>query len=64
MYGRGMTDREIRGHLEEIYGVGVSPDLISRATRAVSDEARQWQNRPLDAFCAIVYLDALRTRTA
>ena len=62
MYGRGMTDREIRGHLEEIYDVEVSPDLISRVTDAVLDEVREWQNRPLDASYAIVYLDALRVK--
>ena len=62
MYGRGMTDREIRGHLEEIYNVEVSPDLISRVTNAVLDEAREWQNRPLEKSYAIVYLDALRVR--
>jgi len=60
MYGCGMTDREIRGHLEEIYDVEVSPDLISRVTNAVLDEVREWQGRPLDKFYAIVYLDALR----
>jgi len=62
MYGRGMTDREIRGHLEEIYDVQVSPDLISRVTHAVLDEVREWQNRPLDKSYAIVYLDALRVK--
>ena len=62
MYGRGMTDREICGHLEEIYDVEVSPDLISRVTHAVLDEVREWQNRPLDKSYAIVYLDALRVK--
>ena len=62
MYGRRMTDREIRGHLEEIYDVNVSPDLISRVTHAVLDEVREWQNRPLDKSYAIVYLDALRVK--
>ena len=57
-----MTDREIRGHLEEIYDVEVSPDLISRVTNAVLEEVREWQNRPLDASYATVYLDALRVR--
>ena len=47
-------------HLEEIYDVQVSPDLISRVTHAVLDEVREWQNRPLDKSYAIVYLDALR----
>ena len=62
MYGRGMTDCEICGHLEEIYDVEVSPDLISRVTHAVLDEVREWQNRPLDKSYAIVYLDALRVK--
>jgi transposase-like protein len=44
-----MTVREIRGHLQELYGVEVSPDLISRVTDAVLEEVRDWQNRPLDA---------------
>jgi transposase-like protein len=44
MYARGMTDRKIQGHLEEIYNVEVSPDLISRVTNAVLEEVREWQN--------------------
>jgi len=48
LYARGMTVREIRGHLDELYGVAVSPDLISRVTDAVHDEVRESQNRPLD----------------
>jgi putative transposase len=59
MYARGMSVREIQGHLEEIYGVDVSPDLISRATDAVVDELRLWQSRPLNAVYVVVYLDAL-----
>jgi putative transposase len=59
MYARGMSTREIRAHLEEIYGVDVSPDLISRATDAVVDELKAWQQRPLERVYAIVYLDAL-----
>jgi transposase-like protein len=62
MYGRGMSDREIQGHLEEIYNIEVSPDLISRVTNAVLEEVREWQNRPLEKSYAIVYLDALRIR--
>ena len=57
MYGRGMTDREIRGHLEEIYDVAVSPDLVSRVTNVVLDEVREWQNRPLDKSYAILGVD-------
>jgi putative transposase len=59
LYARGMTTREIQGHLEEIYGVEVSPTLISNVTDAVVDEVRAWQNRPLDAVYPILYLDAL-----
>jgi len=59
MYARGMSTREIQGHLEEIYQVEVSPALISNVTDAVSDEAKTWQNRTLDAVYPIVYMDAL-----
>src|SRR5437868_3935329 len=59
MYGRGMTTRDIQGHLQEMYGVEVSPTLISGVTDAVLEEVKQWQSRPLDALYAIVYLDAL-----
>ena len=62
MYARGMSDREIKGHLEEIYSIEVSPDLISRVTNAVLDEVHEWQSRPLEKSYAIVYLDALRVR--
>src|SRR5574337_531695 len=59
MYARGMTTREIQGHLQEIYGVEISPSLISEVTDAVWDEVQQWQSRPLEAIYPIVYLDAL-----
>src|ERR1700682_103660 len=59
MYARGMTTREIEGHLQEMYGVELSPTLVSQVTDAVQDEVRNWQNRPLDATYPIVYLDAL-----
>jgi putative transposase len=59
MYARGMTTREIQGHLQEIYGVEVSPTLISDVTDAVMEEVKAWQNRPLEALYAIMYLDAL-----
>jgi putative transposase len=59
MYARGMTTRDIQGHLEEIYGVAVSPTLISNVTEAIMEEVRAWQSRPLDALYPIVYLDAL-----
>ena len=59
LYARGMTTREIQGHLEEIYQVEVSPALISNVTEAVIEEVKAWQSRPLDAVYPIVYLDAL-----
>jgi putative transposase len=62
LYARGMTVREIQGHLTELYGVDVSPDLISRVTDAVLDEVREWQNRPLDPVYPIVFFDALRVK--
>ena len=62
LYARVMTTREIQGHLEEIYGVEVSPTLISTVTDAVTDEVKTWQNRPLEALCPIVYLDAIRVK--
>jgi len=62
MYARGMTTREIQGHLQEIYGVEVSPALVSNVTEAVEEEVRAWQNRPLEAVYPILYLDALYVR--
>ena len=62
MYSRGMTTREIEGHLKEMYGVEVSPTLISSVTEAVMEEVKAWQSRPLDETYAILYLDALRVK--
>jgi putative transposase len=62
MYARGMTTREIQGHLQEIYGIEVSPTLISNITDAVVEEVKLWQNRPLEALYPIVYLDALMVK--
>jgi len=59
LYARGMSTRDIQGHLRELYGTDVSTDLISRVTDAVSDEVKDWQLRPLEAVYPIVYLDAL-----
>src|SRR5947199_10832525 len=59
MYTRGMTTREIQGHLEEMYQVEVSPSLISEVTDGIMDQARAWQNRPLEPFYGVVFLDAL-----
>ena len=62
MYARGMSTREIAGHLQEIYGVEVSPTLISNVTEEVMEEVKTWQGRPLDAVYPIVYLDALMVK--
>src|ERR1700756_1172271 len=62
LYARGMTVREIQGHVAELYGTEVSPDLISRVTDAVLDEVREWQNRPLDPVYPVVFFDALRVK--
>jgi putative transposase len=62
MYARGMSVREIRMHLEEIYGIDVSPDLISAVTNAVLEEVAEWQNRPLDACYPLVFFDAIRVK--
>ncbi|WLB92856.1 IS256 family transposase [Bradyrhizobium japonicum USDA 135] len=62
LYGRGMTVREIQGHLAELYGTEVSPDLISKVTDAILDEVREWQSRPLEAIYPVVFFDALRVK--
>jgi putative transposase len=59
LYARGMTTRDIRAHLREMYGVEMSPDLISRVTNGVLEELREWQARPLDAVYPVVFIDAL-----
>jgi putative transposase len=62
MYARGMSVREIQGHLRELYGIEVSPDLVSAVTDAVLEEISEWQNRPLEALYALVVFDALRVK--
>ncbi|CCD01873.1 IS256-like element ISAzba8 family transposase [Azospirillum baldaniorum] len=63
MYARGMSTREITGHLRELYGIEVSADLISTVTDAVIEEVTTWQNRPLEAIYPLVFLEALRSRS-
>src|SRR5262252_6276708 len=62
LYARGLSVREIQAHLQELYGVEVSPDLISRVTDGVLEEVRDWQNRPLDPVYPVVFFDALRVK--
>ena len=59
LYARGMSTRDIEAQLKEMYGVDVSPTLISSVTEQVMDEVKQWQNRPLDSVYPIVYMDCL-----
>jgi putative transposase len=59
LYSRGLSVRDIRAHLAEIYGVEVSLDLISRVTDAVMDDVREWAKRPLEDIYPIVFLDCM-----
>jgi putative transposase len=61
-YARGMSTRDIQGHLKEIYQIEVSPDFISTVTDSVIDAVKEWQNRPLDEIYPIIYLDALHVK--
>jgi putative transposase len=62
MYARGMSTREIEGHLRDLYGIDVSPDLISAITDAVLEEVTEWQNRPLEALYPLIFFDAIRVK--
>jgi putative transposase len=62
MYARGMSTRVITGHLLELYGVEVSPDLISTVTDAVLDDVAAWQQRPLDPVYPLIFFDAIRVK--
>lgn len=62
MYARGMSTREISGHLRELYGIEASADLISTVTDAVLDEVAAWQQRPLDPAYPLVFFDAIRVK--
>jgi putative transposase len=70
MYARGMSTREIQGHLRELYGIDVSPDLVSAVTDAVLEEVAEWQNRPLvraadasrQALYFLIFFEAIRIK--
>jgi putative transposase len=62
LYARGLSVREIQGHLEEMYGTEVSPSLISAVTDAVSEDVKVWQARPLDPLYPILYLDCIHVK--
>ena len=62
LYARGMSTRQIQGHLEELYGAEVSPDLITTVTNGVMAEVADWQSRPLETLYPVVFFDALRVK--
>ncbi len=62
LYARGMSTRDIQAHVRELYGIEVSPDLVSAVTDAVIDEVTAWQVRPLEPTYAVVFFDALRVK--
>jgi transposase-like protein len=57
-----MTMREIQGHLRALYGIDVSPELVSAVTDAVLEEVTEWQNRPLEALYPLIFFDAIRIK--
>jgi len=59
LYARGMSVRDIQAQVREMFDIEVSPDLISKMTDAVMEEARDWQARPLDPVYPVIFLDAL-----
>ena len=62
MYARGLSVREIQGHLAELYGLDVSPDLVSAVTDAILEDIADWQNRPLETVYPLIFFDALRVK--
>jgi len=59
MYAKGMTTRDIQEHVEEIYGLQLSPTSISNITDNIIAHIREWQARPLESLYAIVFFDAI-----
>ena len=62
LYARGMTTREIQAHIGELYGIEISPDLVSTVTDSVIEEVGAWQGRGLESTYAIVFFDAIRVK--
>ena len=62
LYARGVSTRDIQDTLHELYGVDVSPSLISKVTDKVWEAVEDWQNRPLEAIYPIIYLDAIHMK--
>jgi putative transposase len=62
LYSKGMTARDIQATVRELYGVDVSPTLVSEVTQSVVEEVREWQGRPLDKIYPVVWLDAISVK--
>ena len=62
LYARGLTARDIKAHLAEVYGIEVSHETVSKVTEVVADEVRAWQARPVDEVYPIVFIDGLRIK--
>ena len=63
MYSFGMSTRDIQRHLQQVYGVVLSPETISNITESIMTDVREWQNRPLEKSYPILFLDALRVNS-
>ena len=59
MYAKGVSTRDIQDHLQQLYGIEVSPTLISNVTSKIVPLIKEWQNRPLQAVYAVMFLDAI-----
>ncbi|PAK55726.1 IS256 family transposase [Paenibacillus sp. 7541] len=59
LYAKGVSTREIQDHLQNLYGIEVSPTLISNVTNKIVPLIKEWQNRPLQGVYAVVYMDAI-----
>lgn len=59
MYAKGMSTRDIQAHMEEMYGIDMSKDMVHRITDKILPVVREWQNRALEEVYAIVYLDGM-----
>lgn len=59
LYAKGMSTRDIQAEVEDLYGITLSPSMISKITDKVIATATEWQNRMLDEIYPIVYLDAM-----
>ena len=59
MYAKGMTTSDIEEHIRDIYGIEVSDTTVSRISDKILPIAREWQQRPLEAIYAVVFMDAI-----